>query len=81
MQPRSPQSFMPRTSQPESHPGGSGTALPSLRPSQIGLQVELISHLFGAEYFPTGQRGLFAYWRTGSKVVNKAALWTLKIKS
>jgi HK97 family phage major capsid protein len=42
---------------------------------RIGMQVELIPHLFGAtNRFPTGQRGLFCYWRTGSKVVVPEAL-------
>jgi HK97 family phage major capsid protein len=43
---------------------------------RIGMQVELIPHLFGAAQgnLPTGQRGLFAYGRTGSKVVVPEAL-------
>ena len=43
---------------------------------RIGMTVELIPHLFGAAQgnLPTGQRGLFAYWRTGSKVVVPEAL-------
>src|SRR6266542_678538 len=41
---------------------------------RIGMTVELIPHLFGAALRPTGQRGLFAYWRTGSKVVVPEAL-------
>jgi HK97 family phage major capsid protein len=41
---------------------------------RIGMQVELIPHLFGGSQRPTGQRGLFAYWRTGSKVVVPEAL-------
>ena len=45
---------------------------------RIGMAVELIPTLFGASKRPTGQKGLFAFWRTGSKVVNAAALRTLK---
>jgi HK97 family phage major capsid protein len=48
---------------------------------RIGLSIELIPHLFGKENLrPTGQRGFFAWWRVGSKVVNKNALRVLKIK-
>jgi HK97 family phage major capsid protein len=37
---------------------------------RVGMSVELIPHLFGAaNRFPTGQRGLYAFWRCGSKVV------------
>jgi HK97 family phage major capsid protein len=37
---------------------------------RVGMSVELIPHLFGAaNRYPTGQRGLYAFWRTGSKVV------------
>jgi HK97 family phage major capsid protein len=43
---------------------------------RVGMSIELIPHLFGAAQgnLPTGQRGLFAYWRTGSKVVVPEAL-------
>ena len=36
---------------------------------RIGGQVELIPHLMGAAGRPTGQRGLYYYWRTGSSVL------------
>jgi HK97 family phage major capsid protein len=37
---------------------------------RIGMNVEFIQHLFGtANNFPTGQRGLYCYWRTTSKVL------------
>jgi HK97 family phage major capsid protein len=37
---------------------------------RIGLQVELVAQLFGAtNRFPTGQRGLFSYWRTGCTAI------------
>lgn len=36
---------------------------------RLGMTAELIPHLFGAtNRFPTGQRGIHAYWRTGSVV-------------
>ena len=34
------------------------------------MTAELIPHLFGAtNRFPTGQRGLYVYWRTDANVV------------
>ena len=36
---------------------------------RVGMSAELIPHLFGATRLPTGQRGLYAYWRTGANVV------------
>jgi HK97 family phage major capsid protein len=48
---------------------------------RIGLNVELVPHLFHtSNNRPSGQRGLFAYWRTSSKVVNVNALRVTKIK-
>lgn len=48
---------------------------------RIGMQVENIPHLFGASQgnLPTGQRGLYAYWRTGSKVISANAFRTLRL--
>ena len=48
---------------------------------RIGLTVENIPHLFGAAQgnLPTGMRGLFGYWRVGSKVLNANAFRTLKL--
>jgi hypothetical protein len=37
---------------------------------RVGMTAELIPHLFGAtNRFPTGQRGLYVYWRTDANVV------------
>jgi HK97 family phage major capsid protein len=36
---------------------------------RIGMSAEIVPHLFGATRRPTGERGLFAYWRCGAKVV------------
>jgi HK97 family phage major capsid protein len=44
---------------------------------RIGLQIELIQHLFGASQRPTGQRGLFAYWRNSSKLIDANAIRVL----
>ena len=48
---------------------------------RIGMSVELIPHIFGAAQgnLPTGQRGYFAYWRVGAKVLDANAFRTLKL--
>jgi HK97 family phage major capsid protein len=47
---------------------------------RIGLTVETIPHLFDVtNNMPTGQRGLYAYWRNGAKVVDANAFRTLKL--
>jgi hypothetical protein len=43
---------------------------------RIGLNVELIPNLFSSLQ-PTGQRGLYAYWRNTSKVLSANAFATL----
>src|SRR5207244_6337788 len=39
---------------------------------RVGMDIEVIPHLFGASQgnLPTGQRGIFAYWRNTSKVLD-----------
>jgi HK97 family phage major capsid protein len=46
---------------------------------RIGMNVELIPHLFGAAQgnLPVGQRGLYAYWRNTAKVLSAAAFVAL----
>lgn len=44
---------------------------------RIGLTVDLIPHLLGANRRPTGERGLYAYWRNGAKVVDANAFRAL----
>jgi HK97 family phage major capsid protein len=46
---------------------------------RIGMQVELVPMLFGSNQRPTGQRGLYAYWRTTSKVLDWQAFRSLKL--
>ena len=47
---------------------------------RIGMAVETIPHLFDVtNNMPTGQRGLYAYWRNGSKVLDANAFRTLKL--
>jgi HK97 family phage major capsid protein len=48
---------------------------------RIGMSIELIPHLFGANRRPTGQRGIYAIWRNGSKVLSPKAFKTLKVKA
>lgn len=40
---------------------------------RIGMTVEFVPHLFGANRRPTGQRGLYAYWRNTGTVVDPNA--------
>jgi HK97 family phage major capsid protein len=48
---------------------------------RIGMQVELIPHLFGASNrFPTGQRGIYAFWRVGAAVLMANAFRYLEVK-
>jgi HK97 family phage major capsid protein len=48
---------------------------------RIGMQMETIPHIFGAAQgnLPTGQRGLYCYWRVGAKVLHANAFRTLKL--
>lgn len=43
---------------------------------RFGLQIELIPHLFG-NHRPTGQRGLYMYFRNSSKVIDANAFRAL----
>lgn len=40
---------------------------------RVGMTVDFIPHLFGANRRPTGQSGWFAFYRVGAGVVNNAA--------
>lgn len=44
---------------------------------RIGLQIDVIPHLFGTNHRPTGQRGLYAFWRNGAKVIDANAFRVL----
>lgn len=46
---------------------------------RIGTSIELVPHLFGANGRPTGQRGAFLWFRTGSEVVVPQALRLLDV--
>jgi HK97 family phage major capsid protein len=41
---------------------------------RVGMQVELIPHLFGSNRRPTGERGLYGYARVGGRVQNADAV-------
>jgi HK97 family phage major capsid protein len=44
---------------------------------RIGLSIDLIPHLVGANHRPTGQRGIYAFWRNGAKVLDANAFRAL----
>jgi len=46
---------------------------------RIGMNVELVPHLFGANNRPTGQRGLYAYMRSGAESVDDNAFRVLSV--
>jgi HK97 family phage major capsid protein len=46
---------------------------------RIGMQVELVPQLFGANQRPTGQRGIYAIWRNNTKILNDAAFKLLVV--
>ena len=47
---------------------------------RVGMDIELIPHLFGtANNLPTGQRGLYCYWRNSAVVLAWQAFRTLKV--
>jgi HK97 family phage major capsid protein len=47
---------------------------------RIGMSIELVPHLFGASGRLTGQRGLYAFWRTSSTVLIPNAFRWLEIQ-
>jgi HK97 family phage major capsid protein len=44
---------------------------------RVGLTVEVLPHMLGANRRPTGERGLYAYWRNGAKVLDANAFRAL----
>ncbi|MFA4974752.1 MAG: phage major capsid protein, partial [bacterium] len=47
---------------------------------KVGMNVELIPHLVGGTAnYPTGQRGLYCYWRNSAKVATANAFRVLKV--
>lgn len=48
---------------------------------RVGMSIEVIPHMMGANGRPRGVRGLYAIWRTTSRVVDPAAVRVLKLAS
>jgi HK97 family phage major capsid protein len=46
---------------------------------RVGMSVELVSHLFGAAGRPTGQRGLYAFWRNTAGILVANAVRALRV--
>lgn len=47
---------------------------------RVGMTVELVPHLLGtANNLPNGQRALYAYWRTGARIVDSGAIAVLNV--
>jgi HK97 family phage major capsid protein len=46
---------------------------------RIGMSIELVPHVFGEDGRPTGQRGLYAFWRVGAGVINANAARVLTV--
>ena len=44
---------------------------------RVGMDIEVIPHLFGANQRPTGQRGIYAYWRNNTQVLSASAFKVL----
>lgn len=46
---------------------------------RVGMNVEVLPHLLGSNRRPTGQRGLYAFWRNTTDVLAWQAFRTLKV--
>lgn len=46
---------------------------------RVGMNVELVPQIFGSNGRPTGQRGVYAYWRNNSKILVDAAFKRLQV--
>jgi HK97 family phage major capsid protein len=46
---------------------------------RVGMTVELVPHMLGSNRRPNGQRGLYAYWRTGGRVIDSTAVGVLNV--
>jgi HK97 family phage major capsid protein len=46
---------------------------------RIGMAVEIVPHLFGANRKPTGQRGFLAFWRNSAEVLSPNAFRVLVV--
>ncbi|WP_041181099.1 phage major capsid protein [Mycobacterium canetti] len=48
---------------------------------RVGATIELVPHVFGENRRPTGQRGFFCWFRTGSGMVSRAAFRVLSVQT
>lgn len=48
---------------------------------RVGLSLSLIPHLFGDNGRPTGQSGLYAFWRNSATVISANAFRELQVKA
>lgn len=46
---------------------------------RVGMSIELVPHLMGADGRPTGERGMYAHWRVGGAPVDTNAFRLLEI--
>ncbi len=46
---------------------------------RVGMNIELVPHLFGANRRPTGQRGLYAWLRAGADSIDDNAFRMLNV--
>lgn len=46
---------------------------------RVGMSVELVPHVFGTNQRPTGQRGIYAFWRNSADVVAQNAFRRLQV--
>ena len=44
---------------------------------RVGLNVEMVPLIVGTNHRPTGERGLYAYWRNSSDVLSASAFQVL----
>lgn len=44
---------------------------------RVGMNIEVVPHVFGANRRPTGQRGFYCYWRNGAKLIDPNAIRVL----
>ncbi len=47
---------------------------------RVGMSVELVQHLFGAAGRPTGERGLYAFWRNTAGILVPNAVRGLRVR-
>lgn len=46
---------------------------------RVGMSIELVPHVFGANQRPTGERGIYAFWRNSGDVIAPNAFRRLQV--